>query len=176
MEEKRQELRELAATPGPWADGRNVERVLGRRHGGSMQAEQDAACIAAANPQAVLALLDELESCKARLARVEGMYAAERERVEKLACEAGALKQLGRAVDMLEMVAENAGRPVERSAEAARLEEALDWLSARINEECEGRQALCRSCPNDGEKMCSVRADWKAHALKMVDGMEGGMK
>lgn len=83
-------LKELAekATPGPWADGQNVEKVLGRRHDknqgtvymnykdcgpyprvevfynpdeGNMQTEQDAAYIAAANPQAILDLIGQSE-------------------------------------------------------------------------------------------------------------------
>ena len=91
------ELRRLAeaATPGPWeafgaVDGRRGERWLGvttdmraiepARAGDVFAAQdctrQDALFIAAANPAAVLALLDERDALAAKVARVRALHRA----------------------------------------------------------------------------------------------------
>ena len=91
------ELRRLAeaATPGPWeafgaVDGRRGERWLGvttdmraiesARAGDVFAAQdctrQDALFIAAANPAAVLALLDERDALAAKVARVRAWHRA----------------------------------------------------------------------------------------------------
>ena len=92
--EMQAELRRLAeaATPGPWeafgaVDGRRGERWLGvttdmraiesARAGDVFAAQnctrQDALFIAAANPAAVLALLDERDALAAKVARVRAL-------------------------------------------------------------------------------------------------------
>lgn len=74
-----------AATPGPWTteDSRNaagLARVWQLRGVGIAECRvrgadnhHDAAFIAAANPTAVLALLDEIETLRAKVARVEAL-------------------------------------------------------------------------------------------------------
>ena len=92
------ELRRLAeaATPGPWeafgaVDGRRSERWLGvttdmraiesARAGDVFAAQnctrQDALFIAAANPAAVLALLDERDALAAKVERVRALHRRE---------------------------------------------------------------------------------------------------
>ena len=78
----REELRKLAeaATPGPWSTAafQLVIDVARRIDVGMCGHRDDAAFIAAANPAAVLGLLDQLDAAEAKLAAVRELHSPAR--------------------------------------------------------------------------------------------------
>ncbi len=167
------ELRRLAenATPGPWDYYRphpnyqayEVDRVMSGGYLGEavavaegVHAEMNAAFITAANPAAVLGLLDEADALRAELAHMREARDNARTEVERLTARAERVRALHYAADN-----DVTRTPVcETCHGKAGVHECGCWAS-------EDRQPVCGHC-NEGDKGISVA--WPCPTLRILDG------
>ena len=168
------ELRRLAesATPGPWeafgaVDGRRGERWLGvttdmraiesARAGDVFAAQdctrQDALFIAAANPAAVLALLDDADALRAELAHMTEARDNARAEVERLTAQVERVRALHRAVGIYDECDCDAPDPATH----------LDVDDVGLT--CNLMYRVCAECCRDDVYQTEDCANYHAHRL-----------